>query len=93
MQWFCRAIKLCIISIKIYAAIMVKVTFEIKNMVNKDKDMVRESISKQGIIQKKSASSSRALPYLVTFIWNFILIWKCQKWSLNRGTVISATAI
>ena len=30
MQWFCRAIKLCIVSIKIYVAIMVKVTFEIK---------------------------------------------------------------
>ena len=29
MQWFCRAIKVCIISSKIYAAIMVKVTFEI----------------------------------------------------------------
>ena len=27
MQWFYRAIKLCIISVKIYAAIMVKVTF------------------------------------------------------------------
>ena len=24
-QWFCRAIKLCIISVKIYAAIMVKI--------------------------------------------------------------------
>ena len=30
MQWFYRAIKLCIISVKIYAAIMVKATFEIK---------------------------------------------------------------
>ena len=30
MQWFCRAIKLCIISVKIYAAIRVKVTFEKK---------------------------------------------------------------
>ena len=30
MQWFCEAIKLCIISVKISAAIMVKVTFEIK---------------------------------------------------------------
>ena len=28
MQWFCRAIKLCIISVKIDTAIMVKVTFE-----------------------------------------------------------------
>ena len=28
MQWFCRAIKLFIISVKIYDAIMVKVTFE-----------------------------------------------------------------
>ena len=33
MQWFCRAIKLCIISVKIYAAIMVKVTFEIKSNI------------------------------------------------------------
>ena len=32
-QWFCRAIKLCIISVKIYAAIMVKVTFEIKSNI------------------------------------------------------------
>ena len=30
MQWFCRARKLCIILVKSYAAIMVKVTFEIK---------------------------------------------------------------
>ena len=30
-QWFCRAKKLCNISVKIYAAIMVKVTFEIKS--------------------------------------------------------------
>ena len=29
-QRFCRAIKLCIISVKIYLAIMVKVKFEIK---------------------------------------------------------------
>ena len=32
-QWFCRAIKLCIISVKIYAAIMVKVAFEIKSNI------------------------------------------------------------
>ena len=32
-QWFCRAIKQCIISVKIYAAIMVKVTFEIKSNI------------------------------------------------------------
>ena len=32
-QWFYRAIKLCIISIKIYAAIMMKVTFEIKSNI------------------------------------------------------------
>ena len=30
MQWFCRAIKLFIISVKIYTAIMIKVTFEKK---------------------------------------------------------------
>ena len=30
MQWFCRARKLCIILVKSYAAIMVKVTFDIK---------------------------------------------------------------
>ena len=38
-QWFCRAIKLCIISVNIYAAIMVKVTFEIKSSLNKVKKM------------------------------------------------------
>ena len=32
-QWFCRAIKLCIISVKIYAAVVVKVSFEIKNNI------------------------------------------------------------
>ena len=33
MQWFCRPIKLFIISVKIYAAIMVKVIFEIKRNI------------------------------------------------------------
>ena len=33
MQRFCRAMKLCIISLKIYAVIMVKVTFEIKSNI------------------------------------------------------------
>ena len=47
----------------------------------------------QGTIQKKSASGSRTLPYLVIFLRNFILNWKCQKGSLNRGTLVSATAI
>ena len=32
-QWFCRTIKLCIISVMIYAAIMVTVTFEIKSNI------------------------------------------------------------
>ena len=32
-QWFRRATKLCIISVKIYAAIMVKVIFEIKSNI------------------------------------------------------------
>ena len=32
-QWICRTIKLCIISVKIYAAILVKVTFEIKSNI------------------------------------------------------------
>ena len=32
-QWFCRAVKMCIISVKIYAGIMVMVTFEIKSKV------------------------------------------------------------
>ena len=36
---------------------------------------------------------SRMLPSLVIFYWNFILIWKCQKWSLNRGTIVLATTI
>ena len=47
----------------------------------------------QGIIQKKSESSSRTLPCLVIFFWNIILIWKFQKWSLNWGTLVSAIAI
>ena len=33
MQWFYRATKLCIISVKIYEAIMVKLTFEIKSNI------------------------------------------------------------
>ena len=33
MQWFYRAVKLCIISVKIYAAIKVKVTFEMKSNI------------------------------------------------------------
>ena len=32
-QWFCTAIKLCIILVEIYTAIMVKVTFEIKSNI------------------------------------------------------------
>ena len=32
-QWCCRAIKLCIISVKICAAIILKVTFEIKSNI------------------------------------------------------------
>ena len=47
----------------------------------------------EGIIQKKSASGSWTLPCLVIFFQNFILIRKCQKWSLNRGTLVSTTAI
>ena len=31
MQYFCRAIKLCIIVVKIYTAIMVNLTFEIRS--------------------------------------------------------------
>ena len=37
MQWFCRVIKACIISVKIYAAVMVKVTIEIKVIVSLNK--------------------------------------------------------
>ena len=33
MQWFQRVIKLFIISVKVYAAIMVKVTFEKKSNI------------------------------------------------------------
>ena len=47
----------------------------------------------QVIIQKKSASGSWTLPCHAIFFGNLILIWKCQKWSLNRGTLVSATAI
>ena len=50
-------------------------------------------VGPQGIIQKKSASGTRMLPWLVIFFRNFILIWKCQKGSLNRGTLVSANAI
>ena len=32
-QWFCRAIKLCIVSVKIYAATMVKVTGDRKGTI------------------------------------------------------------
>ena len=47
--------------------------------------------SDPGIIQKKSASGSRTLPCLVIFFRNFILIWKCQKWYLNRCTLVLVT--
>ena len=47
----------------------------------------------QGIIRKKSMSGSRTQDYLATFIWNYFLIWKYQKWSLNRDTLVSATVI
>ena len=40
-QWFCRAITLCIISVKVYAAIMAKVIFEIKSSLNKVKKFYR----------------------------------------------------
>ena len=33
------------------------------------------------------------LPCLMIFFWSHILIWKCQKYSLNRGTLIPATTI
>ena len=42
----------------------------------------------QGIIQKKLTSGSRTLSCLLIFFRNFILIRKCQKWSLNRGTLV-----
>ena len=47
----------------------------------------------QGIIQKRSASGSQMLLYIEIFFRNVVLIWKCQKWSLNRGTLVLATAI
>ena len=47
----------------------------------------------QRTIQKKSASGCRTLPCLVIYFRNFILIWKCWKCSLNRGTLVSATVI
>ena len=53
----------------------------------------KQNVWAQGTIQKKSASGTRTLPYLVIFLRNFILIWKCQKGSLKRGTLVSATAI
>ena len=33
------------------------------------------------------------LPCLTIFFRNFILIWKFQKWSLNRGTLVPTTGI
>ena len=33
MQWFCRAIKLWIISVEIYTVMIVKVTFEVKSNI------------------------------------------------------------
>ena len=47
----------------------------------------------QGITQRKSASGSRTLACRVTFFQNRILIQKCQKCSLNRGTLVPTTAI
>ena len=47
----------------------------------------------QGIIKKKSASGSRTLPCVVGFFQSPILIWKCQKSSLNRGTLVPAPSI
>ena len=49
---------------------------------------LRKNSTCQGIIQKKSASGSWMLPCLLIFFENFILIWKCQKWSLNSGTLL-----
>ena len=53
----------------------------------------KENLYSQIIIQQKSTSGSRTLPCLVIFFQGLILIWKYQKWSLNRGTLVSATAI
>ena len=47
----------------------------------------------QGIIYKKSASGSRTLHCLLIFFQSPILIWKFQKRSLNRGTLVPAPAI
>ena len=47
----------------------------------------------QGIIQKKSASGSWTLTCLKIFFQNFIMIWKCQKWSLNRDTTVPTNVI
>ena len=42
---------------------------------------------------KKSASGNRELPCLVIFFRSIILIWKCQKCSLNRDTLVPEAAI
>ena len=47
----------------------------------------------QGIIYKKSASGSRTLSCLVSIFQIPILILKCQKRSLNWGTLVPAPAI
>ena len=47
----------------------------------------------QCIIYKKSASGSRTLPCLVIFFQSLILIRKYRKCSLNKGTLVPASAI
>ena len=46
----------------------------------------------QGIIQKNQRLVFRQCRALC-FLFYFILTWKCQKCSLNRGTLVSTTAI
>ena len=47
-QWFCRAIRLCINSVKICAAIMVKVTFEIKSNISFESDKKKSFTGRPG---------------------------------------------
>ena len=42
---------------------------------------------------KSLESVWRCCPASEIFFLKFILIWKCQKWSLNMGTLVPATAI
>ena len=63
------------------------------NRWHKNRNWFLRLLKCQGIIQKKSVSGSWMLPCHMIFFGNFIWIWKCQKWYLNKGTLVSETVI